>query len=297
MEKKRLLITGGSGYLGNKLIDMAVNDWDVLYTYFNNPVKRLGAKGVSLNILDKELTLRLFQDFQPYAVVHTAYSEEDLEVIIRGSRHIASASQIAGARLIHISTDAVFDGERGWYREDEIPTPIHPYGRAKLVSEQTVAGLRFLPDGDEHPSKMLDLWNSSLTSGNTVIVRTSLIWGLSPIDGKTRRIRDCLVNKKRIVLFTDEYRCPIYVEELSAAILELLGLTFCGIVHIAGPERMNRYDFGIIMAKKLGLNSSFITPGLNRESGLVRPRDCSLDTSLARRLLNTKLSSPSEVPV
>ena len=293
MKKKRLLITGGSGYLGQKLVDMAVDYWEVLYTYFNNPIERSGAEGIQLNVLDEKQVTGLFQDFQPNAVVHTAYSEENLEVTTRGSWHIASASKKVKARLIHISTDAVFDGERGWYTEDEIPSPIHPYGKAKLVSEQMVSGLEFPLNRDEYTDKTLDFWNSSLNSRNTVIVRTSLIWGLNPIDGKTRRIRDCLINRERIVLFTDEYRCPIYVEELSAAILELLGMRFCGIVHIAGSERMNRYDFGIILAEKLGLDSSLITPGLNRESGMVRPRDCSLDTSQARSLLNVRFSSPA----
>jgi dTDP-4-dehydrorhamnose reductase len=176
-----------------------------------------------------------------------------------------------------MSTDAVFDGDGGWYREQDLPRPIHPYGKAKLESEHIVA--------------------ASETAANSlaVILRLSLVWGLDPIDPRTLYIRECLARKTPLVLYDDEYRCPARVDQLATAILELCGLEFSGVLHLAGPERLNRYQFGLLLARNQGWAESGISKGPSTLSGTVRPRDCSLDSSLARRLLKTKLSAPSDL--
>lgn len=136
---------------------------------------------------------------------------------------------------------------------------------------------------------------AALTDKNAVIVRTSLIWGLYPLDTRTLHIINCLREGREMTLFTDEYRCPIYVEELAAAIMELLSLDSYGIIHIAGPEKLSRYEFGMKLAQKLGLDFRRIIPGLSQLNKVIRPLDCSLDTSLARSLLRTRMSSVSEL--
>ena len=291
---KRLLITGGSGYLGRKLVQKAREDWSVIYTFLNNPVNIPGATGIPLDILDREQVALLFREFRPDAVIHTAYSQNNLDVIVEGTQNIASASQHSKARLVHISTDAVFDGERGWYREDDTPNPIHPYGKAKAKAELSVGCAAPLL-GITQSNRAKRGSATALTGSGATIVRTSLIWGLSPLDPRTLYIRDCLAEGKDLALFTDEYRCPILVDELASAILELLNLDFQGIIHVAGSERMSRYEFGMKLAEKLELNSQGVTPALSQFSELVRPKDCSLDTSLARNLLRTRISGASEL--
>jgi dTDP-4-dehydrorhamnose reductase len=291
---KRLLITGGSGYLGRKLVEKARKEWAVAYTYLNHPIDVPDAIGMPLDILEGDQVLRLFRDFRPHAVIHTAYSQDNLDVIVKGTKHVARASEIMGTRLIHLSTDAVFDGKRGWYHENDIPAPIHPYGKAKAEAELMV--ICGMPLSKTYSQKQGTLAVRTTIEGkNAVIVRTSLIWGLDPMDMRTLYLTDCLKIGKRVALFTDEYRCPVYVDELATAILELLSLDFRGIIHIAGPERISRYEFGMKLAQKLGLNSSGITPGLSKLSEKIRPLDCSIDTSLAQNLLRTKISSASEL--
>jgi len=289
---RRLLITGGSGYLGRALVEKARDGWDVLYTYCDRPVEMQGTRGSRLDILDEARVNDLFRRFRPHTVIHAAYSEENLSVIVQGTKHVAAASFGVGARLLHMSTDAVFDGERGWYREQDIPAPIHPYGQAKLESELFVTGaVPVSVEGcDGSGPGPAASWHGER---NTVVVRTSLIWGLLPMDPRTLRIKECLEKSARTVLFTDEFRCPIFVEDLAAAVLEVVDLDFCGVIHIAGPERMNRYDFGARLAGRLLLDASLLVPGSSRESGLTRPRDCSLDTSFARDLLRTPILPPS----
>ncbi|MBM3133421.1 MAG: NAD(P)-dependent oxidoreductase, partial [Chloroflexi bacterium] len=277
LKVERLLITGGSGYVGQKLVAKASDRYDVLYTWFTHPTDIPGARSARLNLLDSVQVLHLFLDFSPHAVIHTAYSQENLEVIVSGTKHVVEASDKVGARLLHLSTDAVFDGERGWYRENDIPNPIHPYGKAKAEAEALIGcrGLQIGTGNGYTSGTRLD--TELLRQRNAVIIRISLVWGLDPLDPRTRYIKERLEKGEKVVLFTDEYRCPIWVNELAAAILEILDSSFSGIIHVAGPKRMSRYEFGVLLAKNMGLNPKGITPGLSHESGLVRPRDCSLD--------------------
>jgi dTDP-4-dehydrorhamnose reductase len=270
---KRLLITGGSGLLGGELVRRSKERWDVLYTWLTHPVTITGAKGTMLDVLDNEQVSRVFQDFRPDVVIHTAYSQESLSVITCGTENITRAVTKAGARLIYLSTDAVFDGWRGWYREDDIPSPVHGYGKAKLEAERIIvkAGI---------PSY--------------TIIRTSLLVNLNPLDTRTLYLKNCLEAKKNTVYFTDDFRCPVLVTELAAATLEIAELDFNGIIHVTGPERLSRYMLARKLAGCLGLDTANIIPGLSSKSGLIRPLDCSMDTSLSRRLLRTKISSPSE---
>jgi dTDP-4-dehydrorhamnose reductase len=96
-------------------------------------------------------------------------------------------------------------------------------------------------------------------------------------------------------LFSDEYRCPVYVGDLAAALLELGRLPYAGVLNIAGAQRVSRYEFGQLIAAAHGRDPNKLRAGLNRESGLKRPRNCALDISLARTLLRTPLRGVGEV--
>jgi dTDP-4-dehydrorhamnose reductase len=102
-------------------------------------------------------------------------------------------------------------------------------------------------------------------------------------------IVDALRRGERRDLFTDELRCPIWSDELAAAVLELSTVDYRGLLHIAGPQVTHRYALGTALARHFGLGTSLITPALSAESGLKRPLDCSLDCSRAYALLNTSI--------
>jgi len=183
---------------------------------------------------------------------------------VDGARNIARAANRGGARLIHLSSDVIFDGEHAPYTEDAPPAPITPYGESKARAEQSVK--------DEH--------------AKPVIVRTSLVYGFAPMDPRTHQTIDGEMPR----LFTDEYRCPIFVDDLADALIELAQNDFVGGLNVAGPQRLSRYEFGVKLANAFNIEPRF-QPALSASSPTPRPRDCTLDISCAQKSLQTHLRS------
>jgi dTDP-4-dehydrorhamnose reductase len=159
-----------------------------------------------------------------------------------------------GRRLVHLSSDLVFDGLRGRYREDDPPAPVHQYGRSKAEAERCVA--------ERHPQ--------------ATIVRTSLIYG-GPEPGTQERLA-----REGTRFFVDEIRSPVRVGDLADAILELLELDVPGPLHLGGADDVSRYDFALLLGADPGrIERSHTTPD--------RAPNVSLDSSRAARLLQTRL--------
>jgi dTDP-4-dehydrorhamnose reductase len=281
-------VTGGSGYLGGWVVRLACADWDVSATYFTHPPgEELGGGEQLSRVTWRRLDVRdgaaveaLVDEVRPVAIVHTAalnpgQGTDFEEVNVAGTWHVARAAAARGARLIHISTDVLFDGEEGNYVEEDLPAPITPYGRSKALAEETV-----------HTS----------SGAEAVIVRTSLIYGWRPhLDHQTRWIVGDVRAGRPVHLFTDELRCPIWVESLAAAVMELVGMEYTGTLHVAGAQALSRYEFGLRLLRFHGLDPAPLIPTRSRESGLIRPLDCTLDCSRARSLLRTPLAGVGEV--
>jgi dTDP-4-dehydrorhamnose reductase len=274
-----MLVTGGSGYLGGWVVRVARTDWDVTATYLTHPANDPGATWRWLDVRDGTAVATLVNEVRPAVVVHTVAVNprdvSDLEAInATGTRHVARAAAACGARLIHISTDALFDGEKGNYAEEDPPTPITPYGCSKALAEKEVQD----------------------SGAEAVIVRTSLVYGWRPrMARQVRWIVDDLETGKPVRLFTDELRCPIWVESLAAVVIELAGLDYTGVLHVAGAQPLSRYEFGVRLLRFYGLDSALVIPALSRESGLVRPLNLVLDCSRARAILHTPLPGVDEV--
>jgi dTDP-4-dehydrorhamnose reductase len=274
-----MLVTGGSGYLGDWVVRLARASWDVTATYLTHVVDKPGAAHQRLDVRDPTAVMALVRAVRPAAVVHTAALNpgqgSDFEPVnATGTRHVAHAAAACGSRLIHVSTDVIFDGDKGHYTEDDPPTPITAYGRSKALAEEAVRA-----SGTE-----------------AVIARTSLIYGWRPYVSRSARwIIDALEAGKPVRLFTDELRCPIWVESLAAALVELAGSTYTGVLHVAGAQTLSRYGFGVRLLRFHGLDPGPVIPASSRESGLHRPLDCTLDCSRARALLHTTLPGVDEV--
>jgi dTDP-4-dehydrorhamnose reductase len=273
----RILVTGGSGYLGAALLCHihATRPAHALYaTYFSNPPALDFPSLFQLDLRDLNSIERVVHTSHPQVIVHTAAQmqgsfEALRQVNAAASGFLAGLANEIHARLIHLSTDVIFDGHRGNYREEDTPNPITDYARSKFQAEQAVQA----------------------SGAETVIVRTSLIYGFAPFDPRTRAMRDGEMPR----LFTDERRCPIWVENLCAALLELSEGDYSGILHVAGVQALSRYDFGERLARALGGDSSRLIPSRSAESGITRPLDCTLDCTRARRLLKTRLLGVDEV--
>lgn len=278
MAKPRMLVTGGSGYLGGWVVRLARADWNVTATYRANAVGEPDADWRQLDVRDEAAVAVLVDEVQPQVLVHTASLNpglgDDFEAVnAAGTGHVARAAASVGARLIHISTDVVFDGRRGSYVEEDPPNPITPYGRSKALAEEAV-----------------------LASGaKAVIVRTSLIYGWRPNVARAAQwIIDDLQAGKPVRLWTDEMRCPIWVESLAAAVVELADLSYTGPLHVAGAQTLSRYEFGVRMLRFHGIDPSPVVP---TPSPRDKPRllDCTLGCSCACALLRTPLPGVDEV--
>jgi dTDP-4-dehydrorhamnose reductase len=195
----RLLITGGSGYLGRALAARAQPDWDVTATRLTQP-----GQGPVLDVRDAAAVGRLIERLRPDVIVHTAYhqsGEQMADVNVAGANNVARAAGAVGARLVHLSTDLVFDGgrERGGYSEDDAASPITAYGRSKLAGERAVLAAE--PDA--------------------LIVRTSLIYGGDPPGAHEGMVLEALDGRRDVAFFSDEMRCPIVADDLAEALLDL----------------------------------------------------------------------------
>lgn len=257
-----MLVTGGSGYLGAELLRQAPA---AVGTYLSRPF----AGGIPLDVRDADAVARVVAGHD--AVIHTAYVQDDPAVIADGSAAVAAACAAAGARLVHVSTDVVFDGRLGRpYREDDPPNPITGYGRAKRAAERAVA--ERCPDA--------------------VVVRTSLIYG-GPGFEPSAQERAPLAGAMKF--FTDELRSPVHVADLASALCELVGSEVAGPLHVAGEDGVSRHEFARLVVTARGGDPDGVEAASFRDLGLERPADCRLDCSRARELLNTRLRGVREV--
>jgi len=273
--KKRLLVTGGAGFLGNHLLRRATH-FIAAGTLHHTPTTSL--PGVTFHVCDLQQPqeVRVLLDrVRPDIIIHAACSErgKGLNAIVPAAGLLAIHTAEQNIRLIHLSTDQVFDGTYAPYTEEHPTHPINPYGTAKAEAETLMASLNPL----------------------ATIVRTSLLYDLRTPDHQTVRLIQTAQTGEPYRLFTDECRCPIWVENLADVLLELARKDYAGILHVAGPDRLNRWEFGMGLLHHFGVTAtSNIQQGTIRESGLVRPKDLTMDSSRAKQLLQTPLLSLQE---
>jgi len=241
-----LFVTGASGYLGSELL---------------RRTDAVGSSSADVDIRDAAAVGALFDRVRPDAVIHTAYRRDDRATTFDGAVNVAAAA--AGARLVHLSTDVVFDGEKGApYVEDDEPSPLTAYGRAKADAERAVLTMH----------------------RGALVVRTSLIYG-----GAQPGPQERLAADPDASVFTDEVRCPIQVGDLADALIELAATGLSGVLHVAGADRLSRHEFAELLAGRAVRAASMA------DSGVVRPRDCTLAIERARGLLRTRLRGAREV--
>ena len=272
-----LLITGGVGYLGQHLISGAGN-WQTHATYFQTPPpERLQTTWHQCDLRDSGSVKALITSLYPDVIIHAACSNqslEEIEAIVPAARNLAQGARESPCRLIHLSSDMVFDGEEAPYSEKNRPTPISAYGRAKAEAEHLVAAL--FPQA--------------------AIVRTSLMYGMDPLDHQSRWLLEGLNKSETVRLLTDETRCPIWIDTITACLFELTSLDISGILNIAGPEPLTRWEFGVaILALHHTTPNKRIVPSTRAEAGLVRPKNLTLNIKKAQTLLKTPLLSLQEV--
>ncbi len=274
----KVLVTGGSGLLGSALVELlARKGHAVVATYHSHEPKPLsGVKWVKVDISQGYLLEDLAWKERPQAVVHCAAMtdvdrceverERAWRTNVEATRSAVRAARAVNAHIVYVSTDYVFDGERGMYREEDLPNPVNFYGLTKLVGEEIVRSSDIL----------------------YTIVRPSAIYGLG---GSKKSFAEYVAEKlsrgEEVPALTDQYVSPTYNRYLAEAIARVLELRPLGTLHVAG-ERASRYDFALAIAELLGAPKDLVKPARTsdmRHRAARRPRDSSLDTSRARELL------------
>ncbi|HRF48995.1 MAG TPA: sugar nucleotide-binding protein [Anaerolineales bacterium] len=272
-----LLVTGASGYLGQAIVARARN-WTIVPTAYSRPV--LGYPNAAhIDLRDADAVDELVRAASPDVIIHTAASNRNAEhiaAIVPAAVAVAAAARQHGVRLIHVSTDLVFDGDHAPYADDSPPSPLdNPYALAKATAEQRVA--------DQHPG--------------AAIVRPSLIWGLEPLDHQTQWLVDGAKSGAPVTLFTDEVRCPVYVGDLADWLLELAARhDLVGPFNAVGAQPLTRWDLGQKLLRKLGIRPGpNVKAALSKELAPNRARNLTLTATRAADLLRTRLRGVDDV--
>lgn len=259
------LLVIGTGLLGGEVARASRDVFDTAVTYNKNPAEIEGCQAYQLDITkDIDLIRQLSPE---YIVLTAAMTNVDLCETDRegawkanslGPKGIAEAAQEVGAKLIHVSTDFVFDGEQGMYKEEDRVNPINYYGESKLAGERFVQEI--CPD--------------------SVIARTSVLYGWSLVRLNFVTWAAAEMQKgNRINIVNDQYNSPTFSSNLADMILRIRDET--GIFHACGSQRISRYDFAVEIAKAFGLDESLINSISSDQLKLKarRPRDSSMDVS------------------
>jgi dTDP-4-dehydrorhamnose reductase len=275
----KLLITGASGLYGSKLAQMALSK---NYEVYSSDIQSLSIYGnfVKLDISGKEQVDEAFKTIKPDVVVHAATltdvdkcelnKELAWKVNVEGTKNIVEAAKTAGSFLIYISTDYVFGGETGCYKETDTPNPINYYGVTKLKAEEIVK-----------------------TQKEYFIGRPSVIYGSTPAAGKVNFalwLIETLRKDERVKIITDQWNTPTLNTNLANMTLEVIARKLTGIYHLCGATRISRFDFAEQIADVFSLDKGLIDKVLSSQFTwpAKRPMDSSLDTSKAQQTLQLK---------
>ena len=248
----RVLIVGASGFIGQYLVRRlnAIPDYAIVGTFWSRSPQDDLIAWRRVELTDSAALEQVFKMAQPDVVVHlaamadvgTAERNPQLAtaVNVTATSTIAHLCQLHGARLVFVSTEYVFDGRRGYYREDEPPNPTTHYGLTKYQAEQEVA-------------KLASPWS---------VLRTSIVYGW-PAPGKRNFVPGLVQRLSSGEMYqgpTDVYRTPVYVETLTDAIARLVEEDFPGIHHVAGSDWVSMYQFASAVAEAFHLDPQLVVP-------------------------------------
>jgi len=280
---RTVAVTGGGGFLGANILAQAESGWS-LHAIDQSPpaLERENLAWHVLDLQDLGALRDLLLDLKPRLVIHTAalsdidFCEANPEaaetVNVKVTLQIAELCRRIAARMVFFSSDSVFDGKRGGYRETDPPRPLNQYARTKVRAEESITSIL----------------------ADHVIIRPSLIMGLPVAQSGNSflwRLVQSLRAGARSAFPASELRTPVDVITLRRATWEVAQSDFTGLLHLGGNDRLSRYDLARRIAAALGYSAELIVdkePEVERGRAL-RPADASLDNSRAKSLLKTPM--------
>ncbi|MCW4033595.1 MAG: dTDP-4-dehydrorhamnose reductase [Candidatus Bathyarchaeota archaeon] len=282
----KILISGASGLLGSKIAELAkAEEYQVFSGYFTQ--EPIFGQPVKLDITDKKLVSKIISDIKPDTIIHSAALTnvdeceknkklaEEMNVL--GTRSIAKAAKDNDAHLSYVSTDYVFDGLKGMYKEEDITNPVNFYGESKLYGEKEIEEI----------------------NEEFLIARTSVIYGARPASGKINFalwLFESLKKNQVVQVLTDQFISPTLNTNLAKIILEATERRLNGIYHMAGATKASRFEFAVKLAEIFSLDKSLIKKSCISDMDWIakRPKDSSLDVSKTNNALKTKPMNLSE---
>lgn len=279
---KKILILGSSGLTGTSLISL-LKDYNVFTTYHS---KKIHENDIHLDVLSYESLQNAFELSVPNIVINLTgiyknleFCEQNKEIAMNMNCNVLkSISKLANqfdSFLVTISTDQVFNGSKGNYKESDEICPINHYGKTKAEGEKIVQNI----------------------AKKYCIIRTSMLWGRNKIRKTfSEFILDETKHENKLKLIEDQITAPTYLENFCKMFSEIIEKEITGIIHLSGPEKLSRYEFGRKLLKSEGLDKEKIIPSKRIEFsfGKYMPRDTSLNTDKATKILRV---NPEEVDI
>ncbi|MDE2591052.1 MAG: SDR family oxidoreductase [Patescibacteria group bacterium] len=266
----KVMVLGGSGLVGYHIAKKLSDENAIVSTFNNNKIVANGCSSIKVNALDNESIQNIISKYKPELIVDTIAfpnvdkCETDLEITSRinveTTRIIVKECKNFNTKIIFISTAFVFGNNEKIYTESDAPKPINNYGRQKLQSEEIIeeSGLPYL------------------------ILRTDQIYGWSKIGQRQSFVSNVLYklkNDERIDVCIDWYNNPTYVDDISDCVDILVRKKKTGIYHVVGNSYINRYEWGIRIAKKFNHDEKLINAIYSKDLNLpaIRP-NCNLSS-------------------
>lgn len=274
----RLLVIGGSGLLGSKVVEIAKKDYEVFGTYNKHLIS--GNKMYKLDTCNRQHTFELIEKLKPDCVIDAhgiadldyceVHNEEAWQSNVDSSKNAAEACKKIGAKYMFISTDNVFDGRKLRYTEKDSPHPLNYYAKTKVVME--------------HILPTLDV--------NYIIARTTGFYGTGGF-GKvsfTTWLINKLKNKEQVRIVTDQRNNATLTDNLTEFLLELYQKDAIGTFNITGKDCISKYDLANKIATVFGLDKRLIKPITIAELNLLAPRPGSINmvTNKVERITKLK---------
>ncbi len=265
----RILVTGASGLLGLNFCLHYYRQHELTGVVNSHPLP-----GARFPVIRSDLgapgeVARLVDQTEPELVLNCAalanidecesLPEQSWKINAEFPRELAGVCAARGVKLIHLSTDAVFDGLRGDYSEEDEPNPRSVYARSKLAGERAVL--------EEYPAAL--------------VARLNFYgWSLFGQRSLAEFFFYNLLERKQVQGFIDVQFCPLEVTRMAEILMELVELGCGGLYHVVSSEHLTKYAFGLAVAELFGLDGGLIRPVPVAESGLraARSRDLRLRT-------------------
>jgi len=272
-----LVVTGASGLLGASVLKSAADlGWKTVGLCHRHVLQNPAVPTIGIDLTDQSATRRLLFELQPDAILHCAavtnvdWCEENprqaMAINATASGFLADIASALKARFLYVSTDAVFDGKKGNYVETDAPNPLNVYADSKLAGEQ----------------------ETQCRNPLAIIARVTIYgWNAQNKDSLAEWILKKLEQGEDIAGFTDVFFTPILVNDLSPFLLAMLQQRLTGLYHVAGSERISKFEFAKRVSTTFGFDVERIKPCRVQDVKLraARPLDASLNTEKIRQSL------------